>query len=68
VPPFRARILAVADDPGMLHAVKRILEGLYELASAHSGAEALALAEDFRPDLALLDIRMPEMDGFEVMH
>jgi sigma-B regulation protein RsbU (phosphoserine phosphatase) len=63
-----ARILAVDDDPGMLHAVKRTLEGRYELASAHSGAEALALAADFRPDLALLDIRIPGMDGFEVMH
>lgn len=63
-----ARILAVDDDPGVLHAVRRILEGPYELASARSGAEALALAADFRPDLALLDVRMPGMDGYEVMH
>lgn len=62
-----ARILAVDDDPSVLHAVKRILAGPYELASASSPAEALALSGDFRPDLALLDIRMPAMDGFELM-
>jgi sigma-B regulation protein RsbU (phosphoserine phosphatase) len=62
-----ARILAVDDDPGVLHAVKRILGGEYELAGASSPVEALALAEDFHPDLALLDIRMPAMDGFELM-
>jgi sigma-B regulation protein RsbU (phosphoserine phosphatase) len=62
-----ARILAVDDDPGVLHAVKRILGSQYELASTSSPIEALTLAEGFRPDLALLDIRMPVMDGFELM-
>jgi sigma-B regulation protein RsbU (phosphoserine phosphatase) len=63
----RARILAVDDDPGVLHALKRILGGQYELASASSPVEGLTLAAGFRPDLALLDIRMPAMDGFELM-
>ena len=62
-----ARILAVDDDPGVLHAVKRILGGQYELASTSSPMEALVMAGGFRPDLALLDIRMPAMDGFELM-
>jgi sigma-B regulation protein RsbU (phosphoserine phosphatase) len=62
-----ARILAVDDDPSVLHAVKRILGSQYELASASSPHEALSLAAGFRPDLALLDIRMPAMDGFELM-
>jgi len=61
------RILAVDDDPGVLHAVKRILGSQYELAGTSSPLEALNLAETFLPDLALLDIRMPAMDGFEVM-
>jgi sigma-B regulation protein RsbU (phosphoserine phosphatase) len=65
--PVPWRVLAVDDDPGVLHAVKRILGGQYELASAASPAEALAVAGGFRPDLALLDIRMPGMDGFELM-
>jgi sigma-B regulation protein RsbU (phosphoserine phosphatase) len=62
-----ARILAVDDDPGVLHAVKRILGTEYELTGASSPAEALALAGEVRPDLALLDIRMPGMNGFELM-
>jgi sigma-B regulation protein RsbU (phosphoserine phosphatase) len=62
-----ARVLAIDDDPGVLHAVKRILAGQYELASTSSPIEALELARGFRPDLALLDIRMPAMDGFELM-
>ena len=62
-----ARILAVDDDPAVLHAVQRILRAQYELATAPSPGEALALAGAFRPDLALLDIRMPAMDGFELM-
>jgi sigma-B regulation protein RsbU (phosphoserine phosphatase) len=57
----------VDDDPGVLRAVQRILGTVYELASASSPAEALAVAADFVPDLAILDIRMPAMDGFELM-
>jgi sigma-B regulation protein RsbU (phosphoserine phosphatase) len=62
-----ARVLAVDDDPGVLHAVKRILGTRHELATAATPGEALKLANDFRPDLALLDIRMPELNGFELM-
>ena len=62
-----ARILAVDDDPRVLHATKRILKGQYELATTSCPLEALTLAAGFCPDLALLDIRMPAMDGFELM-
>ena len=37
----------------------------YEISAAISGRQALAIAEDIHPDLILLDIMMPEMDGFE---
>jgi len=63
----RSRILVVDDEPAMLRSVSRILEGSYDVASAPSPLEALALAPAFKPDLAILDIRMPEMDGFELM-
>jgi serine phosphatase RsbU (regulator of sigma subunit) len=57
----------VDDDPGVLRAVKRILGTTYEVASAPSPAEGLSAAAEFGPDLAILDIRMPGMDGFELM-
>jgi phosphoserine phosphatase RsbU/P len=65
--PLPARILVVDDDPGVLRAVTRVLGSRHEVATASSPAEALALAPAFRPDLAILDIRMPAMDGFELM-
>ena len=39
--------------------------GFEALGEAASGAEALALTESLRPDLILMDVRMPEMDGIE---
>ena len=62
-----ARILVVDDDPGVLRAVTRVLGSQHKLVTASSPAEALTLAPAFCPDLAILDIRMPAMDGFELM-
>jgi len=39
----------------------------YEVLTATNGAEAVSLGEQNRPDLAILDIKMPEMDGIEVL-
>jgi sigma-B regulation protein RsbU (phosphoserine phosphatase) len=64
---MRQRILVVDDEPGMLRAVQRILDGEYVVETAGSAAEALAVVDAFDPDLALLDIRMPGQDGFELM-
>jgi serine phosphatase RsbU (regulator of sigma subunit) len=63
----RARVLVVDDDPGVLRAVRRILESSCEVTGFTTPAEALALAPACDPDLAILDIRMPGMDGFEVV-
>jgi sigma-B regulation protein RsbU (phosphoserine phosphatase) len=60
------RILVVDDDPGVLRAVSRILERDYEVHGAATPSEALTLAASRAPDLALLDVRMPEMNGFEL--
>jgi sigma-B regulation protein RsbU (phosphoserine phosphatase) len=62
-----ARILVVDDDPGMLRAVERVLGVDHEVAVTGQSSEALAMAADFHPELAIVDIRMPEVDGFEVM-
>ena len=64
----RARILVVDDEPGMLRSVERVLAPQHEVRTARvSAAQALEIARDARPDLAMLDVRMPEMDGFELM-
>jgi serine phosphatase RsbU (regulator of sigma subunit) len=63
----RSRILVVDDEPGMLRAVERVLSGSYEVRTAQSARQALELLEDFTPQLAILDVRMPEMNGFVLM-
>jgi sigma-B regulation protein RsbU (phosphoserine phosphatase) len=64
---MRERILVVDDDPGMLRTVRRILDRGYEVACASSADEAETLAAQHALDLAILDIRMPGRDGFELM-
>jgi len=61
------RILVVDDEPGMLRAVERVLSDDYHVLCTRLSREALAVAEDFQPDLAIVDIRMPDLDGFELM-
>ncbi len=61
----RKRILIVDDEPNNLQVLRQILKEEYQLTFARSGAEALERAEKHHPDLILLDIMMPEMDGYE---
>ena len=63
----RPKILAVDDTPENLRLLDALLapQG-YELVPASSGREALALVPERRPDLLLVDLVMPEMNGFEV--
>jgi phosphoserine phosphatase RsbU/P len=62
-----ATILVVDDSPVNLRLVVRTLEGRgYRLLAAKNGRAALDIARRVRPDLILLDVMMPEMDGFEV--
>lgn len=60
------RILVVDDEGYNLEAIRRLLHREYELQYAESGDAALALIPDFSPDLILLDIMMPGIDGYEV--
>lgn len=61
------RILVVDDEQDLVWAVRHSLsdEG-YEVLTAYDGVEALAVALRYHPDLVILDIRMPGLDGFEV--
>jgi two-component system, sensor histidine kinase and response regulator len=62
-----ARILVVDDDPLARRSLRAMLErGFYQVETAESGPEALELLSTYRPDLILLDIQMPGMDGLEV--
>lgn len=61
------RILVVDDEAGMLRSVERVLGRDYNVAGVRSPREAMGLAGNFKPDLAILDIQMPEMDGFQLM-
>jgi two-component system chemotaxis response regulator CheY len=57
-------VLVVDDDPDILEAICDILEGEgYRVARARHGEEALARVEEQRPDVILLDLMMPVMDG-----
>lgn len=62
------RLLVVDDDPGLLLAVSETLraEG-YEVKTARRGAEALTRVAESLPDLIISDIRMPGMDGYQLV-
>jgi len=62
-----SKILVVDDDPDILEAVALILESQgYEVITAHDGVEGLANLKAEQPDLMILDLMMPKMDGFAV--
>ncbi|MFO1006726.1 MAG: EAL domain-containing protein [Planctomycetaceae bacterium] len=64
----RPKVLVVDDEPIILDYLKKILaKGGYEPVLASSGAEALEILQQTRPDLVLLDVIMSPMDGFEVL-
>lgn len=64
--PQRSTILVVDDTPQNLSLMSDLLEGQYAVKLAPSGARALKIATTNPPDLILLDIMMPDMDGYEV--
>ena len=63
------RILIVDDDPTNLHYLKRLLDigGYDNVRTATSGREALLVGASFDPDIIILDLQMPDMDGYEVL-
>ena len=64
----RKRVLVVDDERAIL-TVLRVKLGIsgYDVSTASSGEEALALINSMHPDIMLLDVIMPGMDGFEVL-
>lgn len=66
MPEQRPKILVVDDIPSNVHVLSRILKDDYDIYFATDGEKALELVQARMPDLVLLDIMMPGMDGYEV--
>lgn len=63
------RILVIDDEPDLLDLVKNWLESKgYDVIAANNGLEGLKKAEDEKPSVVILDVKMPGMDGFEVLN
>lgn len=62
-----ARVLVVDDHTDTVDALQMLLARAgYDVCTACSGAEALSSASQFAPDLAILDLRMPDMSGYDL--
>ncbi len=61
------KILIVDDEPSITVPLKFLMEqNHFEVMVVHSGEDALGAMDDFEPDLVLLDVMMPSVDGFQV--
>ena len=63
---MKKKILLVDDEPNNLQLLRQILRSSYQLIFAHNGQSALAAVAAHHPDLILLDVMMPDLDGYEV--
>jgi DNA-binding NarL/FixJ family response regulator len=67
---LKMRVLIVDDQPRARQSMKALLGAWYqveEVFEAANGAEAVTLAEEFQPDLILMDARMPKMNGMDAI-
>lgn len=63
---MKKKVLLVDDEPNNLQLLRLILKDDYQLIFAHNGQKALEAATSHHPDLVLLDVMMPDLDGYEV--
>jgi DNA-binding response OmpR family regulator len=65
---LRRRVLVAEDDPGIRELIRaRLTTAGYDTHTAHNGREALQRMRALKPDGLILDINMPELDGFGVL-
>lgn len=60
-------ILVIDDMPPILEHAKQILKDLYKVIPCTNGKQGLEIFDKMKPDLVLVDINMPDMDGFQVL-
>jgi len=61
------KILYIEDNPDSMHLIQRVLTARgYEVYGAETGLDGVSMAEELKPDLILLDINLPDIDGYEV--
>lgn len=64
----KKKILIVDDEPVVIKLLSRLLNEHYAVIKAKNGREAIAIAGAEQPDLILLDLMMPKMDGYQCCH
>jgi DNA-binding response OmpR family regulator len=63
----RRRVLIVEDEPALRLSYERAFQPRYDLVFASTGAEALEQIKEQRPDVAVLDMRLPDTDGVDLL-
>jgi CheY-like chemotaxis protein len=58
-------VLVIEDNPDLLHILEQLLAQDYDVVTARRGEEGVTLAQTVHPDLVLLDLQLPGMDGIE---
>lgn len=63
----RKKVLVVDDEPSIRDSLRLLLKSSFDVSTAEDGLEALSMIDEFKPDLVLLDVIMPKLDGLETL-
>ena len=65
---IKKKVLVVDDEPAVRQLIRRILSKDYAVLEAQNGEEAVNMAQSLKPDVILMDMMMPKMDGLTACH